>query len=180
MLDANRMTVDDFFAWHEHVEGRYELVDGHIVPHPDYVSPQGLSAPSNEHGAILGNLAYELRLQLQVPCRIFIGSGAEVDRVNANIPDLSISCDPADRARRALKNPRFIFEVLSPKTKRDDLGRKVPEYLAISSIEAYVVVDGDRRTVTVYRPDAGPQTFDESATVSLAGDVNVVIERLFV
>jgi Uma2 family endonuclease len=179
MLDSNRMSVDDFFAWHEHVEGRYELVDGHIVPHPDYVSPAGLSAPANEHAAIIANLAFELRTLLPAPCRVFVGAGAQVDRINANIPDLAVSCDPADRTGKVLKNPRFIFEVLSPKTKRIDLGRKVPEYLAIASLETYAVIDGERRTVTLYRPDGGAQTFDDGERFPLADDLSLAVDRLF-
>ncbi len=89
MRDPSRLTVDEFFAWQEHAEGRYELVDGHIVPHPDYVT----------------------------------------------------------------------LEVLSPSTARIDRGRKVAEYLAIASLEAYVALDAERRSITVYRRDEGPQTF---------------------
>jgi len=178
MLDYERMTVEEFFEWHQTVEGRYELVDGRIVPHPDYVTPQGLAAPSNDHAAIISNLDAAFRSQLKPPCRVYIGAGAKVNRVNANIPDLSVSCDPQDRSRMALESPRFICEVVSPKTRRTDMIRKVEEYLALASLEAYVIVDGERRTVTVHRPDAGPQTWDDTGVIRLSDDVNLTTADL--
>jgi Uma2 family endonuclease len=60
---------------------------------------------------------------------------------------------------RGLANPAYIFEVLSPSTARIDRGRKVAEYLAIPSLEAYVVLDPERRSISVYRRDEGPQTY---------------------
>ncbi len=45
MRAVQRLTADEFFAWQALVEGRYELGDGHIVPHPDYVTPVGFAAP---------------------------------------------------------------------------------------------------------------------------------------
>jgi Uma2 family endonuclease len=160
MRDPSRLTVEEFFAWQEHVEGRYELVDGHIVPHPDYVTLEGLAAPSNRHAAIVFKIGNLLASQLPATCRVYAGPGAVVDRMNANVPDLAISCDPADFDRlTGLANPAYIFEVLSPSTARIDRGRKVAEYLAIASLEAYVVLDAERRSITVYRRDEGPQTY---------------------
>jgi len=178
MFDYDRMTVEEFFDWHQTVEGRYELVDGRIVPHPDYVTPQGLAAPSNDHAAILSNLDAAFREQLKPPCRVYVGAGAKVNRVNANVPDLSVSCDPDDRTHAALENPRFVCEIISPTTRRTDMTRKVADYLAIASLEAYVIVDGERRTVTVHRSDAGPQTWDDTSAVHLADDVTLIVAEL--
>ncbi len=172
------MTVEDFFDWHQTVEGRYELVDGRIVPHPDYVTPRGLAAPSNDYAAIVTNLVTAFRM-LRAPCRVFVGAGAKVNRVNDNIPDVAVSCDPADRSRKALEKPRFICEVLSPSTRRTDTMRKVSDYSTIASVEAYIIVDAERRTITVHRPDAGPQTWDEAAVIVLAEDVTVHARDIF-
>jgi Uma2 family endonuclease len=167
MRDPSRITVEEFFAWHEHVEGRYELVDGHIVPHPDFVTPQGLAAPSNEHAAILANLGFALMPQLEPPCRFYAGAGVAVDLVSANVPDAAISCDPDDRTRKGgLLRPAFVFEILSLSTKRIDRGRKVTDYLAIESVEAYVVLDPEREAISVYRRDRGPETMERATGVS--------------
>jgi Uma2 family endonuclease len=178
MFESDRMTVEQFFDWQQTVEGRYELIDGRIVPHPDYVTPHGLAAPSNRHAAIVGKLAFAFQSTLQPPCLVYVGAGAKVDRMSANIPDLAVSCDRDDLEGKALKSPRFICEVLSPSTRRVDTLRKVGDYLAIASVEAYIIVDGERRTITVHRPDAGPQTWDESATIRLSDDVTLRVADL--
>jgi Uma2 family endonuclease len=178
MLDVGRITVEEFFAWQALVEGRYELVDGHITPHPDYVTPQGFAAPDNDHGTIVGNIVSILRSQLHPPCRVYVGSGAVIDRVNANIPDLAVSCLDADRSGMALREPRFVFEVSSPRTARIDTGRKVEEYLAIGTLEAYAFGDRKRRTITVYRPDTGPQTIDAGVVV-LADALRLPLDDVF-
>jgi Uma2 family endonuclease len=179
MFESDRLTVDEFFDWHQTVEGRYELLDGRIVPHPDYVTPSGLAAPTNEHAAILTELTFGFRSQLAPPCRVYVGAGACVDRANANVPDLAVSREPEDRSRKALQRPRFVCEVLSPSTRRTDTTRKVGDYLAIASLEAYVVVDPERRSVTVYRPGAGPQTWGEAERIALAPDVVLDTATLF-
>jgi Uma2 family endonuclease len=98
-LDADaflRTDQSDFgSAW------RYELVRGAIVAH---------AAPAPEHGAILANLAYELkgRLRNHLECRAETGSGAAPQyeqRDTARIPDAMIRCG---------KLPRVLFEVVSP------------------------------------------------------------------
>jgi len=176
--DVNRLSVDEFFGWQAFVEGCYELVDGHITPHPDYVTPYGFAAPDNEHGVVCGNLIGSLYPQLRPPCRVYAGAGTIVNRINANVPDVTVSCSETDRAGTAIAQARFIFEVSSPKTARIDTGRKVGDYLAIATLESYVFIDRLHRSITVYRPDAGPQTYDEG-TIAIGSDLRLDIARIF-
>lgn len=178
MRDVDHLTVEEFFAWQQLVEGRYELRDGHIVPHADYFDANGLAAPDTSHARIVANLTLILGKQIRPPCRIYAGAGAIVDRANANVPDLAVSCVEGDQNDIALRSPRFVFEVSSPKTARIDTGRKVADYTAITGLEAYVFVDRKHRTVTIYRPNAGPQTF-ERGSVPLSGDLTLEIDDVF-
>ena len=80
---------------------RYKLVRGRIVAH---------AAPNPDHGAILSNLAGEIRDRLRghLECRSEVGSGAAPmyeQRDTARIPDATIRCG---------KLPRVLFEVISP------------------------------------------------------------------
>ncbi len=77
-----------------------------------------------------------------------------------------------------MTSPRFVFEISSPKTARIDTGRKVGDYASIEGLEAYVFVDRKRRTITVYRPDDGPQTYDRGR-VDLAPDVMLELDAVF-
>lgn len=180
MVDPNRLTVDEFFAWQSLVDGRYELIDGHIVPHPDYFDAQGLAAPDTGHARIVANLTALLTPQLRAPCRVYTGAGAQVDRVNANIPDVAVSRSQADSDVPSLREPRFVCEVSSPKTARTDTGRKVADYLAIATLEAYLFVDRKHGTITVYRPDAGPQTYDAGRVVPVGDGVSLSVDAVFV
>jgi Uma2 family endonuclease len=176
MHDVDRLTTDEFFEWHRHVEGRYELVEGRIVPHPDFVLPQGLSAPSNDHGRVVANLTVALGRRLKAPCRVYVGAGVEVDAHNGNVPDLAVSCLETDASGKKLTEPRYIFEVLSPSTRRIDVGRKVGDYLAVRSVAAYVVLDHERRAAIVYRPDSLPQTI-AFGTFALDGNLELDIDE---
>ena len=178
MRDVNRLSPEEFFGWQALVEGRYELVDGHITPHPDFVTPQGFVAPDNDHAAICGNIVALLQARVRLPCRVYVGAWTIVDRANANMPDVTVSCSEADRNAVAIAEARFIFEVSSPKTTRIDTGRKVGDYLAIATLEGYVFVDRSRRTVTMYRSNAGPQTFSEGS-IAIGGDVTLDVAAIF-
>jgi len=52
-----------------------------------------------------------------------------------------------------------------------------PNTWRFPTIEAYVVLDRPRRSLTVYRADAGPHTF--CTGMVLLGDVSLHLEALF-
>lgn len=70
-------------------------------------------------------------------------------------PDAMIHCGDIDANARVVDDPTVIFEVLSESTARTDTGEKRMAYLTIPSLEAYVLVDSDRREVTVWRQRNG-------------------------
>lgn len=53
MIEERRLAVDEFFDWLGRQEGLHELVDGRIVPHPDYVTPSEFAAPRSCTGSSL-------------------------------------------------------------------------------------------------------------------------------
>jgi len=130
---------------------RYELVDGVVVAH---------AAPSPDHGAIAGNLAYAiggaLRRQ-QSGCRVEVGSGAAPKRQQndtARIPDVSIRCG---------EHPRVVFEIVSPSElrhwqQRDQKRRDLQDVEGIQEIiEIYQV---EAALHVFRRADAGPWPFE--------------------
>jgi Uma2 family endonuclease len=70
-------------------------------------------------------------------------------------PDATIHYGSHTGDERVLENPNVIFEVLSEYTARTDTGEKRLAYLTIPTLEAYVLVDSDRREVTVWRQTTG-------------------------
>jgi Uma2 family endonuclease len=73
----------------------------------------------------------------------------DADRLYA-YPDLSVVCG-APRFRDdhgdVLRNPRVVFEVLSPSTEGYDRGRKFERYQQTTSLTDYVLVAQDRPRV---------------------------------
>ncbi len=61
--------------------------------------------------------------------------------------------------------PDLVIEVQSPSDRWDDVLDKVIEYLTIGVREVWVV-DGAKRRVNVFRPDAGPMQFANSDELS--------------
>jgi Uma2 family endonuclease len=173
-LDANeflRTDQCDFGpAW------RYELVRGTIVAH---------TAPSPEHGVILGNLAREVgnRLRDHPECRSELGSGAVPQyeqRNTARIPDAMIRCG---------KNPRVLFEVVSPselghKRQRD---QRRSDLQAIEGVQEIVEIYQDEMLAHVYRRQdttwtfewiAGPDAAMELRSVGLTVPLAALYERV--
>ncbi len=70
-------------------------------------------------------------------------------------PDATIHCGEMNADARIIDDPTVIFEVLSESTARTDTGEKRMAYLTIPTLEAYVLVDSERREVTVWRQRSG-------------------------
>lgn len=97
------MTVAEFLRTDQASFGpawRYELVDGY---------PVAQAAPSDDHGAIIANLAALLKPSLKgTGCRAEAGSAAipkRNSRTSARIPDVIVRCQG---------KPLVLIEVLSP------------------------------------------------------------------
>ena len=77
------------------------------------------------------------------------------------------SLAPAQRRRFAQITPDFVVEVRSPSDRRPILELKMAEWIA-SGVPLAWLIDGDAKTVTVYRPTVPPQTL--SGIQELAAD----------
>ena len=60
--------------------------------------------------------------------------------------------------------PVLVVEVLSPSDKHKEITEKIDAYLS-AAVKLVWVVDPALRTITVYRPDAPPQLFNETQTI---------------
>lgn len=67
--------------------------------------------------------------------------------------------------------PLLAVEILSPTDQMEEIEEKIDEYLAVG-VPLVWIVNLKRRTVTVYRPDAKPQLFND--TQELSGDPHLL------
>lgn len=84
-------------------------------------------------------------------------------------PDIQIVCgqphfDPLDRRQTTIMNPTVVFEVLSDSTEANDRGPKFQGYIAMPTVQAYVLVSSRVPRVEWYvRQANGPWLFSYAA-----------------
>ena len=134
---------------------KYELVCGEEV----LMAPAGTG-----HNCVGGNLYAMIHTYLRgKKCRVFYETMVVLDEKNRLIPDLMVVCDRSKIQREAVYGaPDLVVEILSPSTRKRDLGVKkdayerfgVKEYWIVNpkdkSIEAYHLADGRLRFDNVY------------------------------
>ncbi len=144
------MTVDEYYAWGELQEDRYELVDGFPV--------RMMSGASRRHDQIVINLLGELRNCLRgTACRPFTADTAVATTARQRRrPDAGVECGELRDADYVANDPRAVVEVLSPSTRLFDLLGKLDEYRAVASLREIVVIEPDAPEARVWsRDEAG-------------------------
>lgn len=98
------------------------------------------------HARVQGNIFLALGTRLRgsgcTPYNSDMASQTHLSSIR--YPDVTVFCghdDPKDDGAKAFDDPRIIFEVLSAGTARTDLNVKVPEYKALPSVDAIILVD---------------------------------------
>ena len=132
------LSLDDFIAWEERQDLRYEY-DGLVI--------EAMTGGSIPHGRIQANVIIALGERLRGgPCFV-LGSEVKV-RTESSIryPDAMVLCGTSE-------TPTIIFEILSPSTARKDLGAKNTEYQTLESLRRYVVLHQDAQAAHVFFRD---------------------------
>lgn len=142
MLDKvpRRMTPEEFYAWQEQMDEKYELVDGYPVPRcPDI---EMMTGASRRHDQIVFNTHAELRNQLRGgPCRGFTADTAVRTPAGRRRPDAGVECGELDDQSYEAGDVRMVVEVLSPSTRDLDTIGKLDEYKAIDTMDHILLVE---------------------------------------
>ena len=170
------MTADEFLAWDDGTDTRYELVDGQTV---------AMAPPSDRHGTIVGNAWGEVdsRLHGRAPCRAVVEAGIRLDDVNHYKADVAATCSE-QQGLLHVEDPFLIVEVLSESTERHDLATKVQRYIELPSAREIWLVDSRKRWVQVWRRAADtwvvslPMRADAVFVSEILGD-QVELDRLY-
>ena len=140
------LSLDDFVAWEERQELRYEF---------DGIAAEAMTGGTTAHARIQANLIATLVVALRGgPCFV-VGSELKV-RTSTSIryPDAAVICAPTDGKATWTREPTALFEILSPSTARKDLGAKNAEYQTLESLRRYVVLHQDAAAAEVFFRDA--------------------------
>ncbi len=136
-LEAIRtMGQDEFLAWAQDREGRYELVDG---------VPVAMAGAKRRHDQIVVNVIRELATQLRgAACRPFTADTAvRIPVGNVRLPDAGVDCGVFRDDTNWADAPAVVIEVLSASTRDFDLFGKVEEYKTVPTLRHIVIVDPD-------------------------------------
>ena len=139
------MTLEEFLAWEEQQELRYEF---------DGVGPVAMAGGTAAHDRISLNLAASLVVRLRgKPCRP-CGSNLKVEVMgHVRYPDGYIACSPIVPGATSAADPVVIFEVLSKGTALTDRIIKNREYRTIATTTHYVMLEQDGIAAEVLRRD---------------------------
>ena len=143
---APRFDRQDYFAWEHEQPVKHEYVAGEVFAQ---------AGARQNHVVVALNIAGALRQRLRgTPCRAYISDmQLEVAQADAVFyPDVMVSCHPEDlAAERVLHHPRVIVEVLSDSTVAYDRGGKFAAYRMLESLQEYVLIDPERRSLEIFR-----------------------------
>jgi len=136
------MTVDEFLAWEEGQELRYEF---------DGFQPVAMTGGTYEHDAIQVNLVRALANRLAgKPCRTH-GNSIKIEVMGRiRYPDAFVTCGPIRRGSTVLHDPVVIFEVLNKGTAHTDRMVKNREYASTASVRRYVMLEQGAVGATVF------------------------------
>ena len=152
-----------------------ELIDGVIVM---------MTNPTETHEQIAGNIGAPLKLAMDArQCRTYQG-GMWVQRpddprdTDKTRPDVVVRCGPV-AARTFITDPLVVVEVLSPSTASIDRRERRLVYLAIPTLQHYLIVD-PAGVVDIYTPEGTHQILGPGDQIALAcANTLLLVDELF-
>jgi Uma2 family endonuclease len=136
----HRMTVDEFLAWAETQEGRYELHGGEVF---------SMAAERTLHAEMKFSVQSALHAgikEARLPCFMLPdGMTVRISNDTAHEPDALVYCGPKLPANAIeVPYPVIVVEVLSPSTRRIDASKKLAGYFSLPGLHHYLIVDPER------------------------------------
>jgi Uma2 family endonuclease len=139
-IDIPLMSIEAFEVWVARQDGRYELVRGR---------PMMMNQTTRYHARITMNVVAALLQSLDrsvfdvVAGDFALQTGDDTLR----LADIMVTSAEGSGKDRRTDQAVLLVEVLSPSTTTDDFGDKLREYLAIPTLQAYLIVAQDARCV---------------------------------
>jgi Uma2 family endonuclease len=139
-------TLDEFLAFDDGTDTRYELIGGEIV---------AMAPPGDVHSRLAGRLGLMIGSKLRRPCEVAIEAGILLrDRADTYYQaDLAVTC-ARSTGQRFVAEPRVIIEILSPTTANIDYLRKLPDYRGIPSVQDILLVSSTEPRIEHWRREA--------------------------
>ena len=149
------MSVEEFLAWDDGTDARYELIQGR---------PVAMAPPVRRHALLSARLIGRLAAALngRQGCNVFTEAGirSTASRRTFFVADIAVSCADTPDSSQGLDHPILIVEVLSPSTEATDRRRKLHDYRLLPTVQEIVLIDPaemfcevHRRVADIWRTD---------------------------
>ena len=151
VMATPKMTVDEFLTWAEGRPGKYELFGGVV---------QQMSPERAEHVRVKASVWLAMRQAIRdknLACEALTdGMTVRIDLHKAFVPDVVVHCEESlDGQSIEVSKPVIVVEVLSPSTASADVSSKLAGYFLLPSIQHYVIVAPEDRSVIHHRRTVG-------------------------
>ena len=139
------MSPEAYLDWEREQDSKYEYENGKIIAMTGGTIPHS-QIPLNFASLLLANLRGK-------GCKITISDAkVSIRSKKYYYPDVVVSCDKRDRfSRDFLQYPILIAEVLSPSTEARDRGVKQQNYMAIKTLQTYILITPERPIIEIYQ-----------------------------
>jgi Uma2 family endonuclease len=160
-LPKHKMTAEEFLAWAEGLPkeaGRFELWDGEVIVKR---GPSGFeNAERAQHWKVKGAIYRALHdavVRAGLPCfAVLDGASVRLAEDRLVEPDALVYCGAeVPPSFLEVSNPVVVVGVLSPTTRRFDLGDKLQGYFSVPSLHHYLVIDPERGRPVRYKRGCG-------------------------
>ena len=146
-----KMSADEFLAWAERQQGRWELHEGALVA----MAPERavhLQTKGEAFAALKAAIA-----RAGVPCRVLPdGATVRISQKTVFEPDATVYRGPRmPPDALEVPDPIIVVEVLSPSTASFDQGQKLIGYFSLPSLIHYLILDPDRRMLVHHKRGQG-------------------------
>lgn len=125
---------------HEYVGGVLYAMSGARVRHNRISVAILLALGAQLRGSKCEPFNSDMKVRIQLPTH-----------VRFYYPDAMVVCQTNGDEDAYQDQPKVVVEVLSSRTRRQDLGEKCEAYLKIPSLNVYLLVEQDEPIVVVYR-----------------------------
>ncbi len=147
-LAQKKYTPAEYLELEAEAEIRHEFINGEIVE---------MAGGTTNHNLVTGNIYLALRLALKGKKNLVY-----IENVRLHIPKFNIFTYPDvmvmavepiyySQSKTTVTNPVTIIEVLSDSTRDYDLGRKFSFYRSLDSLQEYILVEPETRSIMLYR-----------------------------
>lgn len=191
--DGLYMTVEQYLALDEATDGKYEYLNGYaylLRPPSSFYEKRAafrdLAGGSPAHAALAARVGHLLSVALPEdgPCLVYSSDcRVQVAEQGYVCPDVTVACGEQEDTKDIM-NPTLIVEVLSPSTEQKrDRGEKLDAYQHTPSVQEYLLVGSERKTIELYRR-AGDfwqyYHFHEGDTIELTSiSVSFAFDRVY-